>query len=297
MRPLRALLIYIAVVFLGGALLGPWLCWLARELAPVFPKFAQEPFHRYVNRSFELLALAGLWPLLRALGATSPRDIGLSRPSGQLKPLGGGFIIGFLSLAVVTGLVLATGARHLNESLPAAQLARKLLAAAATAAATAIIEEILFRGALFGSLRKVFDWRFALLLSSAVYALVHFLDKAKDPETVTWFSGLRLLPGMLHGLADGQTVVPRFLNLTMAGMVLGVAYQRTGTLYCSVGLHAGWIFWLKSYGIVSVQTSPARAWWWGTDRMIDGWLALPVLVATLFLLTRVLADRDRKTAA
>ena len=70
MRPLRALVIYIGVVFVGGALLAPWLYWLAQAFAHSFPKIAAEPFNRFVNRSLLFLALAGLWPLLRALGVT-----------------------------------------------------------------------------------------------------------------------------------------------------------------------------------------------------------------------------------
>ena len=40
MRPLRALVIYIAVVFIGGALLAPWLYRLAQAGAHSFPKIA-----------------------------------------------------------------------------------------------------------------------------------------------------------------------------------------------------------------------------------------------------------------
>ena len=46
MRVLRALLIYLAAVFIGGALLAPWLYWLAQTLASSFPHIANSPFHR-----------------------------------------------------------------------------------------------------------------------------------------------------------------------------------------------------------------------------------------------------------
>lgn len=83
MRPAHALVIYIAAVFLGGALLAPWLYWLAQAGTDSFPKLANTPFHRFVNRSLLLLALAGLWPLLRHLGARSAGDLGLIKPTGQ----------------------------------------------------------------------------------------------------------------------------------------------------------------------------------------------------------------------
>ena len=95
MRPLRALVIYLVVVFIGGALLAPWLYRLAQTAAHSFPQIAAAPFHRFVDRSLLILALAGLWPLLRALGATSWRETGLVRLRGQWKKLFGGLLLGF----------------------------------------------------------------------------------------------------------------------------------------------------------------------------------------------------------
>ena len=294
MRPLRALAIYIAVVFIGGALLAPWLYWLAQHFAEQLPGLARQPFHRFVNRSMYALALLGLWPLLKNLGATSPRDAGLVRPAGQGKNLGGGFLLGFLSLAVVALLALAAGARAANTGLTAGKLAEKISGAALTAGAVAVLEEILFRGGIFGGLRRVFDWRFALLLSSMIYAIVHFLAPTTDPASVTWSSGFGQLGLMLAGFADFQQIVPGFLNLTLAGALLALAYQRTGNLYFSIGLHAGWIFWLKSYGALTKEVAGANTWWWGTGKLVNGWVALPVLAAALWIFTRLPLARKRE---
>ena len=68
---------------------------------PNFPQIAHAPFHRFVDRSFLILALAGLWPLLRALGTTSFREAGLVPPYGQSRKFFGGLLLGFCSLAVV----------------------------------------------------------------------------------------------------------------------------------------------------------------------------------------------------
>jgi hypothetical protein len=78
-------------------------------------------------------------------------------------------------------------------------------------------------------------------------------------------------------------LVPGFFNLALAGALLGLAYQRTGNLYFSIGLHAGWIFWLKSYGAFTAAAPGASEWFWGTSKMIDGWLAFFVLALMLAL--------------
>ena len=300
MRPVRALGIYIAVVFLGGALLAPWLYWLAQAgahefpslvNAPLFSKIVHSPFHRFVNRSLLGLALIGLWPLLKSLGTTSFHDIGLVNPSGQGKWLGAGFLVGFVSLGLVAAAAVAGGARHLSQDFTRLQLGERLLSAALTAVVVAVLEEVLFRGALFGSLRKVFHWIFALVVSSLIYAGAHFFGSAPTTAPVTWYAGLALLPRMCGGLADWQAVIPGFFNLTLAGALLALAYQRTGNLYCSIGLHCGWIFWLKLYGFVSFEVPGASTWWWGTGKMVNGWVALLVLAATFLIFEKLSAPR------
>ena len=292
MRPLRALVIYILVVFVGGALLAPWLYWLVQACAHEFPKTAAQPFNRFVDRSFLILALAGLWPLLRALGVTSWRETGLVAPQGQWKKLSGGLLVGFFSLAVVAGTAWLVGNRIPVHSINAHQLVATIFNAVVSAAVVAGMEELLFRGGIFGGLRKVFYWPLALVISSLVYALTHFLRRVDFSGEVGWQSGLVLLPRMFDGFVDFQALMPEFLNLTVTGILLGLAYQRTGNLYFSMGLHAGWIFWSKTYGVLTTAAPHADTWFWGTSKMIDGWFALVVLVIVLGLF-ELLSSRHR----
>jgi membrane protease YdiL (CAAX protease family) len=285
------------LVFVGGALLAPWLYWLVQHFAHEVPKLANSPFHRYVNRALIGIGLIGLWPLFKSLRARSPADIGLVKPAGNWNRLGAGFLLGFVSLAIVAAMALAAGARQLNGNISAGKLVERLITAALTAIAVAVVEEILFRGALFGALRKVFDWKIALLASSMVYAIVHFMESAKLEGTVTWLSGLELLPRMLRGFTDWHAMVPGFFNLTLAGALLALAYQRTGNLYFSIGLHAGWIFWLKSYGFLTKEVSGANGWWWGTNKLINGWAALPVLALVLIVFTRLPSEKKPEAPA
>ena len=228
MRPIRSLLIFVLVVFVGGALLAPWLYWLAQSLAAHLSgslafRLVNSPFHRYVNRSLLILALLGIRPLARSLGAQSFREVGLVRPAGQWSRLLGGFLLGFGSLACLAIIILALHGRALRHDLAGGDIGKIALGAALTAGVVSVLEELLFRGAIFGALRRVWDWRFALLLSSMIYAIVHFLKSADQPGPVTWISGLQILPRMLAGFADWNAVIPGFFNLTLAGILLALA--------------------------------------------------------------------------
>jgi len=286
MRPLRSLLAYTVFVFVGGALLAPPLYWLAQSWQ-ASGQHTVIPFHRFVDRSLLILALVGIWPLLRSLGGRSSEDVGLAPPVREWHRWPAGFLLGFLSLALVALIVLAVHGRVLNTSLGASQLAKKLGGAAAAALIVSVIEEILFRGAIFGALRRVWGWRAALVVSSMIYAIVHFLEKAEITGPITWTSGLELLPRMLRGFGDLHAIIPGFFSLTLAGILLGWAYQRTGNLYFSMGLHAGWIFWLKSYGMFTNESPGAATWLFGTYKLIDGWLALLILGLALFILPQM----------
>jgi len=294
MRPFRALVIYLAVVFVGGALLAPWLYWLAQSCAHSIPDIADAPFHRFVDRSLLIFALVGLWPLLRSFGVTSLREVGLIPPYGQSGRFFGGLLLGFFSLAVVAAMAIGFGDRLFVQHLTAHKIVGTIFGAIGTAAIVATLEEILFRGGIFGGLRKVIYWPVALLVSSAIYALVHFLQRPELTGAVAWSSGLVLLPQMLGGFVDFQALVPGFFNLTLVGILLGLAYQRTGNLYFSIGLHAGWIFWLKTYGVFTADAPRAAVWFWGSGKMIDGWLAFFVLVFT-FLILKFLPLGEKRT--
>jgi hypothetical protein len=281
MRPLRVLIVYVLFVFIGGALLAPVLWHVAQFGSHLWPKLAAAPFHRFMDRSFLILALVGLWPLLEGLGATSFTEVGLNSGKGSPRHLLGGFTVGFGSLAVLALIAIIGGGRALGHDITAHKIFTTILSGLATAIVVATLEEILFRGGIFGGLRRILDWKFALFLSSAIYALVHFLQPADLAGPVHWNSGLILLPIVLHGFVDLRLLLPGFLNLTLVGILLGLAYQRTNALYFSIGMHAGWIFWLKTYGTFTQMLPSTALWLWGSNKMIDGWLAAGVLMLTL----------------
>ena len=295
-RPVLALALFLVAVFVGGALLAPWLYHAVQAAAPSVPALegvARMPFGRYVNRGLLIVALLGLPLYVRASGIRRWADVGVEPGRIAWRRVGGGFALGFLSLAAVCSLTLLAGGRVIDPERSAGELAGQLLGALATALLVAVIEELMFRGAVYGGLKRAMPWGAALLFSSALYGIVHFLTRPVSPAVVDWVSGLRALPTMLAGMASVESFVPAFPSLTLAGVVLGLAYERTGDLAAPVGIHAGWIFWLKFYGILTEPVDGAARWLWGSGRLVDGWLAFAALVVVLAV---VLARRPGPAA-
>ncbi|HNQ88559.1 MAG TPA: CPBP family intramembrane metalloprotease [Verrucomicrobiota bacterium] len=302
MRALWNWLLFVGAVLLGGALLAPWLyqagCFLARTF-PGLRVLETMPFHRYVHRSLLLMALAGLWPMLRAHGLSSLEDLGLGRgrnPTGQLLR---GAIGGFLLVAVVAVFEVTLGPRMWDTGRQPEAIWRHGLNASSAALLVSPIEEILFRGAMLGSMARAAGPRIALVSSSLLYALVHFFERTRWTGPVEWTTGLTVLGGMLRGLADCDTLVPAFFTLAMAGAVMGLIYQRTGALWMSMGFHAAWTFWIKTFAFATNQrpdTMQASAFW-GTGKVVDGWLGLAVLVILLVILARRLLVGEGGNAA
>lgn len=298
LRPARALLLYLLAVFAGGALLAPWLYHAVQALAPSvasLERIAEMPFGRYVNRALLIVALVGLPFFVRGSGIRRWRDVGIPPGLVRWRVFGAAFALGFLSLAVVCAVALLAGGRELRPRTPA-ELAAQLLGVLATALVVSVIEELLFRGAIFGGLRRSVGWRAALVASSLVYALVHFMGRPETPASVDWLSGVRVMPSMLAGMAEVHTLVPALPNLFLAGAILALAFQRTGDLSASLGIHAGWIFWLRYYGYVTREAEGADAWFWGTRKLVDGWLAFVALVVVLGVVVALARRRGTRPA-
>lgn len=278
---MRAWLIYGVGVLAGGATLAP-LVWMAVHATFPDSSLAAQPFHRYVHRSLLLLALAGLWPLTRLLQTSFVHGLGVRWGRVPVRNffIAGG--VGFISLGTIALIVISGGGRNLAATVSPSEWPRKIVAAIATALVVALVEETLFRGALFTSLRRWGSWWTAAGWSSAWYALVHFFQRTSDPPTVTVGSGWVVLAEMMSGFIHLPSLFPGFFNLFLAGWILALVRERSGGLASCIGLHAAWIFWLKIYGSLTVMNPEAHPWIWGSEKLVDGWLALVVLGLTLF---------------
>ena len=168
-------------------------------------------------------------------------------------------LLGFLTFCLVScflsiiGFVMTIGMNTVSYSPEAiSQLnqthLKRLLISLPIASVLALVEELMFRGFLMRYLR----WKvtplttvLAIVFASLVFAFVHNL-----PDPVSWIEprNIRL-----------------FIGLFILGCVLCVVYISTGSLLCSVGLHAGFLFMENARNYTKVLQLSNAEWF-----MVDG---------------------------
>jgi membrane protease YdiL (CAAX protease family) len=274
---------YLVTVFLGGGLLAPWVWkgvqYLARGEAPGWVEsLAGHPFHRYVHRCLLGLAVLGLWPLVRALGCRSWRDLGLrvdGRPRDALRQAWVGLVVAAAMFVATLIVELGFGLRQWKESLEAGSVLRAAVGAVVSGIVVAGLEEVLFRGVLCGGLRRSLGWEGAILASSGLYAMVHLFGRPPSPPTVDGWSGLGMVGGMLAGIGRTEAWVPGGLTLGVAGVWLAEWYRRTGALHGAIGLHAGWVIAAKLRLVLTAREPGAG----GGIR--EGWIPFVLMVSVV----------------
>jgi membrane protease YdiL (CAAX protease family) len=209
---LGAVLIALGVSVIGFLLVG------AIDSSVLDPDGEQSEGGPLATQAFTVLGF-----VLAAVGMTaianrgrtldSLRRLGLRRFGSEIWPTIGFAILIYLAAAVAIASLLAPEQENLAENLGAGKDAAVLitvLAGVVIIAGAAIGEELFFRGLLFGGLRQRLPLWPAAVISGVLFGLPH--------------------------LPQGDLAVA--LQLSVFGVVLAWAYERSGTLWAPILLHA-----------------------------------------------------------
>ena len=284
LRFLPAFAVYVVAVVVVGALLA-WPMWQLLGLFGV----AQESFSKLVLRSVQLTALLGTWPLGRWLGLDVREAFCLRRGAGFGRELWNGVLLGSAGMAVLAVLLLALGIRVPDPSaeVGALRIVLFFLVAGVGALLLSLVEEAWFRGGLHGAARVFIGVIGAALLTSTLFALVHYAraDDAIPAAAVRWWSGLEVMRHAFDRLHERERVVDSLVALGLLGVMLVALRERSGRLALPIGVHAGSVIvvrLLREYTVV--DRDEPLAWLVGTYDGVMGWLAaawLCVLVAVI----------------
>ena len=285
------LLAYFSGVLLLACLFSPPLFWAGTALAErgVLPFLDGFPFHRYFSRCIQVAALLMLWPAFRWIGIHRLGELGIERNPYWRRDLLAGLAIAIIPVVILAAGCLAFDVYRLKKVIPLVGFVRIL----ATAGVVAVLEEFLFRGVLLGLCLRSMRPAAAVLVSSAAFAVVHFLRVAKSASepAVGWLSGFAQLPLAFSGSPPWPLLEWGMLSLLLAGILLAVATLRTRSLFLPVGLHAGWIVGQQGLQwIAKFRAKPPEAFLpWVGPNLVNGAVPTGLIPAGVLLFTMAAA--------
>lgn len=277
MRSFAAILLFFLMVLLLTAALAP-------QISPWFSSVPLEKMLRHVGRLFLLI---GFFLMVRLLGVNNKRDLGYETTrSNFLAQTGYGWLTGLLLLGVLVALLWLLEIKYFTHGMVSGDYGmrffQKLISGMFTGLLVGILEETFFRGMVYSAVRKESGIAAAVLLSSALYAAMHFLVAAPLPagSPLIWSSGLSLLPSVGSNLLDPRHL-DSFIALFTAGALLALAREYSGNIALAVGIHAGWVTVIKlAKYLLDTNPSSEMLWLVGDYDGISGLLGAALLALT-----------------
>ena len=276
MKDAARLLLYLTAVVLLGAPAAPPLFWLGQFLVAhrILSGLARFDFETYFHRTLSIAALLLLWPLLRGLRIRRWRDLGLEKNRRATADVFVGFAIAAIPLLCCGAVLIALHIYSLRHSF----LWHKMPAVLVAASVVPFLEEFLFRGFILGVLLRSCSRIFALLFTSALFSIIHFLkapDLTTPNDAVNWSSGFVSIAHSFGQFGDPLLLTAGFLTLFAVGCILADARLRTQSLWLPIGLHAGWIFANGAFSKAAHRELLALPWI-GKDLLVG---IVPLIIA------------------
>jgi membrane protease YdiL (CAAX protease family) len=254
------------------------------------------PFHRIGERIGMLALVIGFILVARRVGLSDKQSVGYALPRPLfIREMLTALLLGVIGMGAIVGIMTALGLLDWTQASTATggKLAKIIFNRLLSGLAVGFIEETMLRGVMFAAIQRESGTKWAIFLTSVIYAAVHFLAKYYiPPEQVTSHSGFTLLAGMTNWFSRPLEMADAYMCLFAVGMVLAIIRARRGNIAACIGMHAGWV-WVML--IARELTDPIR------DQPLSfllsqfdgfiGWLVFAWTVLTAFFLVRLYPPR------
>ncbi|MGZ8483690.1 MAG: CPBP family glutamic-type intramembrane protease [Candidatus Binatia bacterium] len=300
-QPHQRLLLYLLLALALACAISPILSlgadWFMTQWPALMPQ--RIPFHRTFDRAFMISGILLFIVCRRALIPARLKDqwrVGAAPASRDFAAgLGLALASMLLVIAAMTVAEVFTPFLRLTSSVAVERVAR----AAAAGIFAGVFEEIFFRGILFMGLRtRSYDVR-AYLLANLFYAALHFVrpGDAYYLDRLDLGAGFRHLGYTFTPFLDPLSLLPGLIGLLLGGAVLSFAVERAGNLYLAIGLHAGWVFSLKTLRVFGDFQREGLGWLFGSSdpKLVSGvatWAAILLAGVAVYYLTKSRAVRS-----
>ncbi len=285
MPALLIFIVYFAIALLCGVL-------IAYPIHLFLANWFELDFDRVAARSVLLMTIILFFAVLKLLKINKWQELGFTTNPKQFfidagKGLGLGVLI---MLPVIAGLLL-TENRVIDTGweVTTYKILSLFLTALLSGVLIALIEETLFRGAMLTAIKKNGSVFFAILASSFIYAMVHFLQPSDDfnSQALNWGSGFALLKDALYPLIQVKIIFDSFIALFLAGALLAIVRLRCNRIAYCIGIHAGWVLAIKFFKrVTDSNVHSDYAFLTGNYDKVIGYLAAACIAVFIILLLK-----------
>lgn len=217
-----------------------------------------------------------------------------------IKGMLGGFIYGIMIMLLIETLLFLLGIHVLdtNRSYTFNALSLLLVKALVAGLLIAIIEESIFRGALFSGLYKKTGAVITVFFSSMVYSAVHFIRyRDLPPDTdIGWFTGITMMPEAFRRFSE-WSILDYFLTLFIFGVLLGLLRLRHKSIAACIGVHAGIVMLIKIADYFTNRAHDSNFEYLVSQyNSTFGWLSfIVILLFTIFYFVKLQNRRHNNT--
>jgi LPXTG-motif cell wall-anchored protein len=294
LKPHQRLLLFLIAVLVLTSLLSPWFAvsadWIYSEWPGLLPE--RYSFAKIFNRTFMISGILLFFAFRRVLGIGTPADLGLTRARSAGQDIAFGWLLAVASIAGLAAVMSFYEVFTPFFRLSPGESASRCASAFAAGAFAGLLEEVFFRGILFKGLFEQSRMR-AYLGANLFYSVLHFVKPSDGAplDTLDPLAGFRHLASTFAPFLEPLPLLPGIFGLFLIGCVLSFAFFRTGNLYLAIGLHAGWVFGLKTLRVFGDFRREHLDWMFGEmePKIVSGaftWIGITLVGVAVYWFTR-----------
>ena len=299
------LLFFVIAALVLTCIISPWFApvvdWLGTELGLFSERI---PFSRIFDRAFIVSGVVLVILFRRYFIDERIKQLFAVRFALAIRNLATGWGLAIGSMVMLTLVMAASDIFTPYFRLSLSRSLSRIASATMAGLSVGFIEELFFRGILFMGLYRQGNWVGAYLGANLFYSVLHFVKPGKD----YFIDGIQPLAGFSHLVASFRPflepllLLPGIFGLFLIGVVLSYALIRTGNLYLGIGLHAGWVFSLKTMRVFGDFTRDDLGWIFGdTDpKFVSGvatWVGILLVGVAVHFVTRSRAPQSSEPHA
>ncbi|MBN2190014.1 MAG: CPBP family intramembrane metalloprotease [Candidatus Aureabacteria bacterium] len=210
------------------------------------------------------------------------RELGLDTSLAAKKYIYG-LVSGILSLCILLSAFSFFRLRCPDPDFLWSSFLRRAVTALFIAVAVSTFEEFVFRGYLFSKIKKYSSLRVSFWAVTVIFALLHLVKPV-------FIDGEKFLPEHLAAM----------FGITAVSYILMDSRIKTGNLFFPMGIHAGWVFIMKTKSIfLDVPTHYGDSWFlplFGSTEYFEGGLVscLFLVAVSVFLTKKIYPALQKK---